>query len=103
MCHVYGEMEALGGMKTTEHMSHMSGTIASVDPQARNLTIQSLVVNKTFDIADDAAIITPAQPHAELRDLKVGELVEVTYEQHAAVCLAHRVDEASALKHRKAA
>jgi len=37
-------------MKTTEQMSHMGGTIASVDPQQRSLTIESLVINKTFKV-----------------------------------------------------
>jgi len=100
---IYGEMEALKSMKATNQMSHMSGTIASVDSQARDLTIKSLVMNKTFKIADDAEIITPTQPHADVKDLKAGDPVEVTYEQHEAVCVAHRVDEASALEHRKTA
>ncbi len=90
-------------MKATEHMSHMGGTIASVDPQARNLTISSLVINKTFKVADDAEIITPSRSHADLKDLKAGDPVEVTYEQDEVICLAHRVDETSAIKHQQAA
>jgi len=90
-------------MKTTEQMSHMGGTIASVDPKERSLTIESLVINKTFKVADDAEIITPSKKKAGLKDLKVGEPVEVTYEQHEPICLAHRLDEVSAIKHQKAA
>ena len=90
-------------MKTTEQMSHMGGTIASVDPQQRSLTIESLVINKTFKVADDAEIISLSKKHAALKDLKVGEPVEVTYEQHEPICLAHRLDEVSAKKHQKAA
>jgi len=90
-------------METTAHTYNMSGKIASVDPQARNLTIQSLVVKRTFAIAEDAAINTPAQPYAALKDLKVGDLVEVAYEQQAAGCLAHRIDDAGAMNYRKAA
>jgi len=65
-------------MKTTEQMSHMGGTIASVDPQDRSLTIESLVINKTFKVADDAEIITPSKKHAGLKDLKVGEREEAS-------------------------
>jgi hypothetical protein len=90
-------------MKTTEQMSHMGGTIAELDPQGRKVTINSLILNKTFRVADDAEIITPSKKHAALKDLKVGEPVEVTYEQHEPVCLAHRLDEVSAIKHQKSA
>ena len=89
-------------MKASEEMSHMGGTIARVDPQNRNLTVNSLIVTKVFKVADDAEIITPSKPQADLTDLNVADPVEVMYEQQTLVSLAHRVDVVSALKHQKA-
>ena len=77
----------------------MGGTIASVDPQNRNLTVHSLMVTKMFKVADDAEIATPADPQADFQDLNVGDPVEVVYEQNVAACLAHRVNVLSIRKH----
>ncbi len=68
-------------MKTTERMSTMSGTVTQINQQARQLTIEGLVMNKTFEIADDFP--------APLSDIKVGEEVSVTYEQHETTAVAH--------------
>ena len=73
------------------------------DPKAPPAKLSPADAAKTFKVADDAEIITPSKQHAGLKDLKVGEPVEVTYEQHEPVCLAHRLDEVSAIKHQKAA
>ncbi len=90
-------------MKEPNRMSHMSGTVAGIDVQNRRLTIQSLVMNKTFELADDVVVITTTKPKAALADLKPGDPVEVTYEQHEAGAVAHRIDQAAAVQHQKAA
>ena len=90
-------------MKSNERMSHMSGTIAQVDAPGLKLIVKGLVMNKTFDVANEASVITSAKPKATLGDLKVGDPVEVTYEQHQSGAIAHRIDQASAQSQPKAA
>ena len=64
-------------MKTTERRSTMNGIITRLDPAARQLTIAGLVMNKTFEIAEDVIILTSVRPGAVLGDLKVGDEVDV--------------------------
>lgn len=90
-------------MKEVTQMSHMSGTITELDANGRRFTIKSLVMNKTFDVAGDATVAATGKPNAALSDLKVGDQVEVIYEQHEAGAVAHRVDQAAAVAHQKAA
>lgn len=89
-------------MKQGRGFSMMSGTVAQVDPQHRTLTVRGLVMNKTFDVAADAAIRTDAKPQAGLADLQTGQPVEVRYEQHESICIAHLIDQ-SAQQYRQAA
>ena len=44
---------------------------------------------QTFGIADDATIVTASKQRAGLSDVKAGDEVEVTYEQHEAAAVAH--------------
>ena len=90
-------------MKDVERMSTMNGTVTRVEVNERRLTIASLVMNKTFEVANDATVATTTKPKAALSDLHPGDPVEVTYEQHEAGPIAHRIDQAGAVEHRKAA
>lgn len=84
-------------------MSTMSGTVAEMDVNGHRLTIKSLVMNKTFDVAADAKVITTIKAEAALSDLKPGDPVEVSYEQNDAGAIAHRIDQAAAVEHKLAA
>lgn len=90
-------------MKTTERMSTMSGTVAHIDLPARRLTIAGLVMNKTFDLADDLTVLTSVKPGAILNDLKVGDEVDVTYEQLDTLALAHLIHQAHVADYHAAA
>lgn len=72
-------------------MSRATGTVQMTDPNGHTLTVHGLVLNKTFQMAEDAVITTRDKPEADLRDLKIGDAVEVAYEEQGAVSLAHRV------------
>ncbi len=76
-------------MKSVERMSDARGMVRVIDPKARSLTVEGLVLMKTFEVADDALIATSDKPRAGLGDLKVGDEVEVLYEEQGAACIAH--------------
>jgi hypothetical protein len=89
-------------MSPTEKLSHMRGSILTIDAAARSLTIKSLVLNKTFQLADDVEIAATAKK-AAFKDLKVGQVVDVYYEQHDTICLVHRIVQSVEQEQRKAA
>jgi hypothetical protein len=88
--------------QSSSRFSVMTGTVMQVDPQGRSLTVQGLVMNKTFDIADNAEISTTENPQADLTDLRPGQSVDVTYEQHHTTTIAHSIRQ-SAAEYRQAA
>jgi Cu/Ag efflux protein CusF len=83
-------------MEPEERMSKASGTVQQLDPGARSLTVHGLVLNKSFEVANDAVIAIRANPAAKLTDLKVGDCVEVSYEDQGAVTIAHRIAQTAA-------
>ncbi len=89
--------------KASEQLSHMRGTIDQIDPGRRRVTIRSLVVNKTFEVAGDATIFTAGKSGAGLNDLQRDQEVDVFYEQHDTTCIAHRLEAAPAQPQQKAA
>ena len=90
-------------MKEVERMSTMSGKIADLDVNGRRFTLKSLVMNKTFDVAADATVMTKEKPEAALSDLRPGDPVEVRYEQHEASAIAHAIHQSGVVEHRQAA
>ncbi len=90
-------------MKKFDRMSTMSGTVAEVDPQNRRLTLKGLVMNKMFEVAEDAEFVSHAKPDATLSDLRVGDEIVVSYEQHDLTAIAHGVHVGGTERLRKAA
>jgi Cu/Ag efflux protein CusF len=84
--------------ETEQKMSKATGTVQKLDPSDRSLTVHGLVLNKTFQVADDAVIATVANPVARFGDLKVGDSVVVTYEEQGAAEIAHRIAQTGAAK-----
>ena len=78
-------------MKPEQHMSTVRGTIETIDPNAHRLTVHGLVLNKTFQAADDVVIGTSSKPKAGWSDLHVGDKVEVSYEEQGGTSFAHRI------------
>ena len=87
-------------MKPEQHMSRATGTIETIDPKSHSMTVHGLVLNKTFQVADDAVIGTPTKPEAGLGDLKIGDSVEVGYEEQGNMSIAHRIADRGAVKGR---
>ena len=69
-----------------------SGQIKAIDQQTRTLIIKGTVMEKTFDVAPDAVIVTKDKPKAGLRDLKVGDEVKVTYQTEGEKLIAKRIE-----------
>ncbi len=78
-------------MKPEERMSDAKGTIRAIDPAARKLTIEGLVLKKTFEVAEDAMIATKDKPQCALEDLKVGDNVEILYKEQGPTSIAHTI------------
>jgi hypothetical protein len=70
-----------------------SGTIQSIDLQARTITVQaSAADNQKFVVPTDAEILVrETNPRGELKDLMIGNRVEVKYTVDDGVSVAHRV------------
>ena len=90
-------------MKSTQQMSHDRGTIMAVDSITHIVTIKSLVINKTFQVAADAEIARATGEHCSLDELHNGEGVDVYYENTGPIHIAHRIIQVTALEQRKAA
>jgi len=56
-----------------------SGTIRSIDKQARIIMVESSSISEKFIVPTNAKIVVKDKPKAELSDLMVGDHVEVQY------------------------
>ena len=90
-------------MKSTQPMSHDRGTIMAVDSITHIVTIKSLVMNKTFQVAADAEIAHATGEHCSLDELHNGERVDVYYENTGPIHIAHRILQLTGVGLRKAA
>ncbi len=70
-----------------------AGTIRAVDAEKRIITVEATPLNKTFGIASDCEVTTKDKPKASLEDLKVGDVVHVTYEAANDMLVAHRIEQ----------
>ena len=69
-----------------------NGTIDTIGPSARMVTVKALLASKTFILADDARIVIKNKPDAQLADLKAGDEVAVLYTAEGDILTAHRVE-----------
>jgi Cu/Ag efflux protein CusF len=70
-----------------------AGTIRAVDTEKRVITVEATPLNKTFGVASDCEVTTKDKPRASLEDLKVGDVVHVTYEAANDMLVAHRIEQ----------
>ena len=71
-----------------------SGTLRSIDLQARTIIVDGSAVSQKFVVPTDAEIIVkgePAGPRGQLRDLMVGDGVQVKYTVDDGVNVAHQI------------
>ena len=68
-----------------------SGVIASMDAKEKTVTVKGLLFNKTFNIADNCAVIAGDKKEAALSDLRPGQKVNVAYKDASGVLVANRI------------
>lgn len=82
-----GEVEAKKKLKTegldiectSKKNKKINGTLFSISPTARTVTIQEGTARRTFRVASNCAMSTAEKSSAELIDLKLGTEVQVSY------------------------
>lgn len=67
------------------------GTIQAIDGETRTVKAKSFLAQKKFNLADSCRIVVPDKPDARLRDLRIGDRVEFSYEEADGVLVANRV------------
>src|SRR5437867_11205907 len=70
-----------------------TGVIQLLDTKQRTLEVTAVVITKTFAAAPDCEVVTEEQPKASLDDLRVGDAVNVTYQEQAEMLVAHRIEQ----------
>ncbi len=72
-----------------------AGVIHTLDAQNRTLEVRAAVFTKQFAAAPDCEVVIKDKPKANLADLKVGDQVNVTYQEVAGALVAHRIEQFS--------
>ncbi len=72
------------------------GTVRTNDPTHHMLMLRFLVLNKTFQIADDCQIILSDGKSGAITDIQSGNYVTVTYETPGGEAVAHKIALANA-------
>jgi Cu/Ag efflux protein CusF len=68
-----------------------SGTLRSVDLQARTISVDMSSVPQKFTVPTDAEIIVKDKPKGSLSDLMVGDAIQVKYTDEDGVYVAHQI------------
>ena len=68
-----------------------SGDIAAINHSTETVTVKLLLAKREFEVATDCEIVTADKPQAALEDLKVGEAVDVLYQEQEGKAVAHRI------------
>ncbi|MGC3959715.1 MAG: DUF5666 domain-containing protein [Verrucomicrobiota bacterium] len=67
------------------------GTIQALDAATKTVKARSLMSEKKFNLADGCRIVVANKPDASLRDLRIGDKVEFSYEAADGVLVANRI------------
>ena len=68
-----------------------TGSIEAIDAKDRTVTAKSFMSERTFSLAGGCRIVVAAKPDAGLRDLRIGDRVEFSYEDANGVLVANRI------------
>jgi len=69
-----------------------SGTLRSIDRQARTIIVEASAVSQKFIVPTDAEIIVKStNPRGELSDLMVGDRIQVKYTEDDGAPVAHQI------------
>ena len=73
--------------------SEYKGTITAIDADRHTLTVKSMLISHTFELASGARIVGATKPNAGFDDLHVGDEVKVSYAEQNGVKIASRVEQ----------
>ena len=68
-----------------------SGTLRSVDLQARTISVDMSSVPQKFAVPTDAEIVVKGKPKGALGDLMVGDTIQVKYTDEGGVNVAQQI------------
>jgi Cu/Ag efflux protein CusF len=77
--------------KIEQKAESFTGTIEAIDAGARTVTAKSFMSVKKFDLGDNCQIVVADKLDAALRDLRIGDRVEFSYEDANGVLVANRI------------
>jgi Cu/Ag efflux protein CusF len=67
------------------------GTIQAIDASSRTVKARSFMAERKFNLADGCRIVVDGKSDAGLRDLRIGDKVEFSYEEANGVLVANRI------------
>src|SRR6478609_10360783 len=82
---------AITARKIEQKAETFVGTIQALDARTRTVKARSFMTEKKFALADDCRIVVANKPDASLRDLRIGDQVEFSYENADGVLIANRI------------
>ena len=80
----------------TQEPMRFVGVVGSVNPAAHTLVIRRRLLDKTFQLGSDCAVVLHNDKTGTLTDVRPGELVTVTYETPKGTALAREIAQTSA-------
>jgi hypothetical protein len=85
------EPDGLVAYKIELRSESFSGLLDAIDVSGRTLRVKYLLTVKRFNLADDCEIIVNGRKGAKLADLKLGQSVDLNYENVDGVMVAQRI------------
>lgn len=82
---------ALTARKIEQKAEIFVGTIQALDSGAKTVKARSFMAEKKFNLADGCRIVVPNKPDASMRDLRIGDRVEFSYEDADGVLVVSRI------------
>jgi len=87
--------ETPAGVPTAREIAQTSATftgeLTGIDLSQRTLKAKTLLSTKQFEVAKGCTIIVDGKPRHELRDLRPGDKLTISYDDVHGVCIANRV------------
>jgi Cu/Ag efflux protein CusF len=82
---------ALTARKIEQKAETFVGTIQALDAGTKTVKARSLMSERKFNLAAGCRIVVANKPDASLRDLRIGDKVEFSYEDADGVLVANRI------------
>lgn len=86
------EGEVWLAQKIEDTSETFSGTIEAIDEGAGTLKVKSVIATRKFNLGDGCKIIINGDDRSRLRDLRIGQQVQIHYEQMKGVLAATRIE-----------